>query len=87
MCPLCRRQCDQSHEDDAITDRIHRCEEGHQIQGFGGNRHKANNKAITYGCHELVDEDMVLWKGNDLRWNKFKGVIYDERRWNLEDNE
>jgi hypothetical protein len=29
---------------------------------------------------------MVSWQGNDLRWNKFKGVIYDERRWNLEDN-
>ena len=55
MCPLCRRQCDQSHDGDVLADRIHRCEEGHQIQGFGGNRHKLNNRSITYGCHELVD--------------------------------
>ena len=25
MCPLCRKQCDQSHNNEASTDRIHKC--------------------------------------------------------------
>jgi hypothetical protein len=40
MCPLCRKQCDQSHNNEASADRIHKCEEGHQLQGFGGNKWK-----------------------------------------------
>ena len=85
MCPLCRRQCDQAHDGDVLNDRIHRCEEGHQIQGFGGNRHKLNNRAITYGCHELNEQDKVLWQGNDINWNKFQTIIYKDRRWDLDD--
>jgi hypothetical protein len=30
---------------------------------------------------------MVVWQGNDLKWKKFKQVIYDERRWDLEDKD
>ena len=30
---------------------------------------------------------MVVWHGNDLKWKKFKQVIYDERRWDLEDKD
>jgi len=68
-----------------LADRIHRCDEGHQIQGFGGNRAKINNRAITYGCHELLEEDMVAWQGNDMKWKKFKEVLYSDRKWDLED--
>ena len=71
MCPLCRRQCDRDHGVLVPADRIHKCEEGHQIQGFGGNRAKINNRAITHGCHELDEEDMVFWQGNDMKWKKF----------------
>ena len=28
---------------------------------------------------------MVVWQGNDLKWKKFQEVIYNERRWDLED--
>jgi len=28
---------------------------------------------------------MVVWQGNDMKWKKFKDVIYKDRRWNLED--
>ena len=52
------------------------CEEGHQIQGFGGNMHKVNNRAITYGCHELLDEDRVVWNNNDKSWRIFKDEIF-----------
>ena len=30
VCPLCRRQCDQDHNE-AIKERYHRCNEGHRI--------------------------------------------------------
>ena len=30
---------------------------------------------------------MVVWQGNDLKWKKFKEVIYNDRRWDLEDND
>jgi hypothetical protein len=54
-----------------LIDRIHKCDEGHQILGFGGNRHKMNNKAINYGCDELDDKDIVIWQGNEMSWNRF----------------
>ncbi len=60
VCPMCRRKCDEDHNQGA-GDRIHMCEGGHQIQGFGGSRHKVNSYAVTYGCHELEDDDMVFW--------------------------
>jgi hypothetical protein len=72
MCPLCRRQCDKVHDIESLEDRIHGCETGHQIQGFGGNKHKMDNYAITFGCHEMDEKDIVSWKGNDLKWEKFK---------------
>jgi hypothetical protein len=37
MCPLCRKQCDQCHDDEIPDHQVHRCDSGHQIQGFGGN--------------------------------------------------
>jgi hypothetical protein len=40
-----------------------------------------NNKAITYGCHELVEKDMVVWQGNDMKWKKFKEEIFADRKW------
>ena len=85
MCPLCRRQCDQDHGVLVPADRIHKCEEGHQIQGFGGNRAKINNRAITHGCHELDEEDMVVWKGKDMKWKKFQEVIFEDHKWDLKD--
>ena len=30
---------------------------------------------------------MVVWQGNDLKWKKFKEVIYNDRRWDLEDKD
>jgi hypothetical protein len=69
-----------------LADRIHKCDEGHQIQGFGGNRHKLNNNAITFSCHELVDDDLVLWQGQDMKWERFKRVIYDEKKWSIDDD-
>jgi hypothetical protein len=86
MCPLCRRQCDQPHDYGIPANRIHKCENGHQIQGFGGNRHKLNNRAITYGCHELEEKDMVFWQGSDINWKSFKQEIFKQKRWDLEDN-
>ena len=87
MCPFCKKQCDQAHEDDIKEDRIHRCQEGHQIGGFGGVRDKNYKKAITYGCHDLDDKDMVCWGGNDMRWDKFKALMYSERKWDLEEKD
>ena len=82
MCPLCGIQCDQYH-DAEFEDRIHMCEEGHQILGFRGNRQKQDNNAITIGCHDLDDRDIITWKGTEITWEKFKALIYTERRWNL----
>lgn len=59
-----------------MGDRIHKCEEGHQIQAFGGNRHKANNYSVTFSCDQLEDEDMIFWKDEDLKWGVFKGKIF-----------
>ena len=41
---------------------------GHQIQGFGGNIDKYDNNAITFGCDEMDDKDMVNWKGTAIKW-------------------
>ena len=27
----------------------------------------------------------MTWKGTDMKWQKFKAVIYSERRWDLDD--
>jgi hypothetical protein len=35
----------------------------------------------------MNDNDMVAWKGGDMKWDKFKAVIYSERGWNLEDKD
>ena len=85
MCPLCRKQCDQVHDDEILENQVHCCDSGHQIQGFGGNMNKRDNSAITFGCYELHDKDTVLWKGSEIKWEKFKTEIYKERRWSLED--
>ena len=87
MCPLCRRQCDQVHDDEIIENQIHCCDTGHQIQGFGGNMHKKDNNCITFGCHEMDNKDIVEWKGTDLKWEKFKTVIFNELRWNLDNKD
>jgi hypothetical protein len=34
--------------------------------------HKKDNNAITLGCNELDDKDIVLWKGTEMKWEKFK---------------
>ena len=87
MCPLCRRQCDRVHDIESLEDSIHCCETGHQIQGFGGNVHKSDNYAITFGCHELDDNDMVVYKDAELKWENFKTKIFNELKWNLEDKD
>lgn len=28
---------------------------------------------------------MVAWQGNDMKWKKFKEVLYSDRKWDLED--
>ena len=72
LCPLCRRKCDKNH-DEAINERIHGClATGHQIIGFGGSFHARINFAITYGCHELEDNDMVQYEGLKKSWAIFK---------------
>jgi hypothetical protein len=34
--------------------------------------HKKDNSAIIHGCNELDNKDMVLWKGTEIKWEKFK---------------
>ena len=46
-----------------------------------------DNYAITFGCHELDEKDIVSWNGNDLKWAKFKDLIFSERKWSLDDQD
>jgi hypothetical protein len=34
-----------------------------------------DNKAIVLGCNELDDKDIVLWKGSEMKWEKFKSDL------------
>ena len=68
MCPLCRRKCDINHIE-REDEQIHRCSiTGHQILGFGGSFHAKNDLAITYGCHEMENKDLVLFEGEMIPW-------------------
>ena len=87
LCPLCRKQCDQVHDDDILENQIHSCDSGHQIQGFGGNMHAKLNNAITFGCYDPDNNDIVFWKGTEMKWEKFKTHIYNELHWDIENKE
>ena len=72
MCPLCRRKCDVNHIE-REDEQIHRCSiAGHQLLGFGGSFHAKNDLAITYGCHEMENKDLVLFEGEMIPWQTFQ---------------
>ena len=63
MCPLCRSKCDLQHVE-REDEQQHNCSvAGHRIIGFGGSYHATNKYAITYGCHQLENDDRVLHEG------------------------
>lgn len=41
--------------------------------------------AITFGCHELEEDDEVFWQGAEIKWKDFKGKIVREKKWYLEE--
>ena len=51
------------------------CEKGHQIISIGGSRFYKTNKAITLGCYDLKDSDEVIFKGENMKWVKFKSIF------------
>lgn len=47
--------------------------------------HKKDNNAIILGCNELDDKDIVLWKGTEMKWEKFKSDLRAQRKWDFTD--
>lgn len=45
------------------------------------------HKAITKGCHELQEEDVVFYKDEKIKWGTFKGRLFKERNWYLDCDE
>eukprot|EP00347_Sterkiella_histriomuscorum_P019938 403339726 len=79
-CPLCRRQCDVYHnEAEVIDDRKHSCNDGHQLQGFGGNKDN-NNDAIRVSCGDIKDNQEVFHNNQKMKWNHFKSIII-KKKW------
>lgn len=40
---------------------------------------------MTFGCHELEEDDEVHWEGKDIKWKNFKQKLERERKWFLEE--
>ena len=64
VCPMCRKQCDFIHEE--ADNMKHDFENGacHQFIGFGGNKTKHGNIAITNTCNEIRDDQFVTVDDN-----------------------
>ncbi len=54
---------------------------------MGGNRQEKTHKAITQGCHELQDEDIIVYKDEKIKWGAFKAKFFRERKWYLDCDE
>eukprot|EP00347_Sterkiella_histriomuscorum_P023277 403335263 len=79
-CPLCRRQCDVDHnEAEVIDDRTHSCNDGHQLQGFGGNKDD-NDDAVRVCCGDIKDDQEVYHNDQRIKWEQFKTMII-KKKW------
>jgi hypothetical protein len=45
--------------------------------------HEKFNNAVSFGCHELDNNDIVFWKGNYLKWERIKTELLSKYKWNL----
>ena len=81
MCPLCKKQCDENHEPN--IEAKHNFDKGscHQFQGFGGNKAKGSNKAITFSCNDLKDDIFVHYKNKTKKWIDLKNNEFKD--WNF----
>eukprot|EP00347_Sterkiella_histriomuscorum_P024480 403330967 len=71
-CPLCRMQCDVSHNpNESLQNRVHECTQGHRIQGFGGNKN-LNGNAIIITCSDLKDNNDVTYERQKMKWSNFQ---------------
>ena len=68
VCPMCRKQCDEIHEPNMPIQ--HNFDKGscHQFQGFGGNKAKNTNLAITFCCNDLKDDIDINYENNMKKW-------------------
>jgi len=82
VCPLCRRQCDVDHPShEELNKRVHKCGMGHQIEGFGGNKHFATDEALTWPCDENSEFDRVVVKDKEMSFKEFKDL---NPQWDLD---
>ena len=42
------------------------------MQGFGGSKSYNDNLAVLSTCNELRDNDVIVYKGDEIKWVKFK---------------
>jgi hypothetical protein len=45
------------------------------------------NKAIVVGCHELKEDDMVVYEDKKIEWGTFKGKFFRDKNWFLDVDE
>ena len=81
---MCRKQCDEIHEPNIETKHNFDHDSCHQFLGFGGNKDKISNKAITFCCNDLEDDFDVNHEGNwekwiDLKNNQFKDWNFNQK--------
>ena len=70
---MCRKQCDVAHnEHEEFKDERHECQNGHQMQGFGGSKYFKDNFAILRSCDEIKNQDKIKFNGEDINWENFK---------------
>jgi hypothetical protein len=53
---------------------------------MGGNRLERNKNAIIKGCHELKEDDVIIYKDEQVKWSTFKGRFFREQGWYLDES-
>lgn len=61
------------------------------MQAFGGSKTYGDDLALLQTCDELRDNDEVVYKGDDIKWVKFKHDkfpkwSFDSSRLNVNEN-